>query len=155
MKLLFYETCERSRSFCFSSRSLHTRSTRDWSSDVCSSDLEPFQRGGVARGDQHGDALRRKPRDPATQIAASNGVEARECLIEQQHPPSSQRGLGKVETVQIRFPEGVHAQLRGRRESGNLERFAHQPPRTACGALFAMQARIVAQHFLDGERAWK
>src|SRR5207247_3300947 len=25
--------------FCFSSRRRHTRSTRDWSSDVCSSDL--------------------------------------------------------------------------------------------------------------------
>src|SRR6266536_3643609 len=27
--------------FFFSSRRRHTRSTRDWSSDVCSSDLEP------------------------------------------------------------------------------------------------------------------
>src|SRR5690606_39979292 len=26
--------------FCFSSRRRHTRSSRDWSSDVCSSDLE-------------------------------------------------------------------------------------------------------------------
>src|SRR6266536_6455525 len=29
----------RERHFCFSSRRRHTRSTRDWSSDVCSSDL--------------------------------------------------------------------------------------------------------------------
>src|SRR5207247_6562514 len=28
--------------FFFSSRRRHTRSTRDWSSDVCSSDLRPF-----------------------------------------------------------------------------------------------------------------
>src|SRR6266536_4463608 len=31
------------RSFFFSSRRRHTRSTRDWSSDVCSSDLPPEQ----------------------------------------------------------------------------------------------------------------
>src|SRR5207247_5826949 len=31
------------RLFFFSSRRRHTRSTRDWSSDVCSSDLEPRQ----------------------------------------------------------------------------------------------------------------
>src|SRR5438105_12439388 len=33
--------------FFFSSRRRHTRSTRDWSSDVCSSDLDQrFPRGG-------------------------------------------------------------------------------------------------------------
>src|SRR5437868_14784068 len=31
--------------FFFSSRRRHTRSKRDWSSDVCSSDLEPIQWG--------------------------------------------------------------------------------------------------------------
>src|SRR5438105_15823325 len=31
-------------SFFFSSRRRHTRSTRDWSSDVCSSDLEQVRR---------------------------------------------------------------------------------------------------------------
>src|SRR5699024_11760987 len=30
--------------FFFSSRRRHTRSKRDWSSDVCSSDLNPYQR---------------------------------------------------------------------------------------------------------------
>src|SRR2546421_3152641 len=34
---------QRSRIFFFSSRRRHTRSDRDWSSDVCSSDLEGFQ----------------------------------------------------------------------------------------------------------------
>src|SRR6266536_3509822 len=33
--------------FFFSSRRRHTRSTRDWSSDVCSSDLGPPRRGGA------------------------------------------------------------------------------------------------------------
>src|SRR5690349_23985926 len=32
------------RSFFFSSRRRHTRSLRDWSSDVCSSDLAPWKR---------------------------------------------------------------------------------------------------------------
>src|SRR2546428_6887020 len=55
--------------FFFSSRRRHTRSDRDWSSDVCSSDLAPFVRNGetapeneqrhkrgkmcVGRGEQH------------------------------------------------------------------------------------------------------
>src|SRR5690349_23436369 len=33
--------------FFFSSRRRHTRSLRDWSSDVCSSDLTPFLRAGI------------------------------------------------------------------------------------------------------------
>src|SRR5699024_11582088 len=35
--------------FCFSSRRRHTRSTRDWSSDVCSSDLPRRKRGPVSK----------------------------------------------------------------------------------------------------------
>src|SRR5690349_24208957 len=38
--------------FFFSSRRRHTRSLRDWSSDVCSSDLE----GGVAAAEDHATA---------------------------------------------------------------------------------------------------
>src|SRR6266536_5835903 len=34
--------------FFFSSRRRHTRSTRDWSSDVCSSDLEELELAGSA-----------------------------------------------------------------------------------------------------------
>src|SRR5690606_40115587 len=41
--------------FFFSSRRRHTRFSRDWSSDVCSSDLSP---GGAAPGGQ------RKEREP-------------------------------------------------------------------------------------------
>src|SRR2546422_1792022 len=36
--------------FFFSSRRRHTRCSRDWSSDVCSSDLVPERRGGTAPG---------------------------------------------------------------------------------------------------------
>src|SRR5215471_20260533 len=39
--------------FFFSSRRRHTRSLRDWSSDVCSSDLHPVY-SGVALGLYHG-----------------------------------------------------------------------------------------------------
>src|SRR5438128_9864615 len=35
--------------FFFSSRRRHTRCYRDWSSDVCSSDLDPYRRGGTPR----------------------------------------------------------------------------------------------------------
>src|SRR5699024_12077993 len=52
--------------FFFSSRRRHTRSKRDWSSDVCSSDLEVFLGNGVselitlclqAQGDELADAV--------------------------------------------------------------------------------------------------
>src|SRR5690606_40658746 len=36
-------------SFFFSSRRRHTMFSRDWSSDVCSSDLSPLLRGWLAR----------------------------------------------------------------------------------------------------------
>src|SRR6266536_4889416 len=42
-------------SFFFSSRRRHTRSTRDWSSDVCSSDLD---RARAGRGDRRRYAAR-------------------------------------------------------------------------------------------------
>src|SRR5207249_7396884 len=50
--------------FFFSSRRRHTRSKRDWSSDVCSSDLRPrgcagcLRAGRRARAPQHPGALR-------------------------------------------------------------------------------------------------
>src|SRR5207249_5254544 len=39
--------------FFFSSRRRHTRSKRDWSSDVCSSDLDYLQQHGVQIADPH------------------------------------------------------------------------------------------------------
>src|SRR3712207_8501057 len=51
--------------FFFSSRRRHTRYWRDWSSDVCSSDL---QRRGLAQGqpdaELQGTPLHQRPRDP-------------------------------------------------------------------------------------------
>src|SRR2546422_9799582 len=40
--------------FFFSSRRRHTRCSRDWSSDVCSSDLKP---GGFVQGAGHGNTF--------------------------------------------------------------------------------------------------
>src|SRR5207247_4464797 len=55
-------------SFFFSSRGRHTISTRDWSSDVCSSDLaELMQRA----------PLRLHPDPPDRRAAARDGLEAR------------------------------------------------------------------------------
>src|SRR6266536_2113136 len=42
--------------FFFSSRRRHTRSTRDWSSDVCSSDLRRLAVGAAAFPAENGDA---------------------------------------------------------------------------------------------------
>src|SRR6266849_5005428 len=50
----FFSSCLYSVLFFFSSRRRHTRSTRDWSSDVCSSDL-----GRRARINESGEAATR------------------------------------------------------------------------------------------------
>src|SRR5699024_12554473 len=42
--------CPQSASFFFSSRRRHTRSKRDWSSDVCSSDLGASEEALIAAG---------------------------------------------------------------------------------------------------------
>src|SRR5207249_7363894 len=73
--------------FFFSSRRRHTRSKRDWSSDVCSSDLSPEWPAGywpasdappdaaawdtsVAQVKRDHQAMRRLVRDPATDLFA-------------------------------------------------------------------------------------
>src|SRR5690349_22263930 len=42
--------CRRRASILFSSRRRHTTSLRDWSSDVCSSDLDPARRSALDAG---------------------------------------------------------------------------------------------------------
>src|SRR5699024_11594382 len=55
------------KSFFFSSRRRHTRSKRDWSSDVCSSDLEQYQlqsdQTRVGSEENHGIAGKYSDRD--------------------------------------------------------------------------------------------
>src|SRR5207247_6445642 len=56
--------------FFFSSRRRHTRSTRDWSSDVCSSDL----RGGACRSTSMGGCSRLRADSAAMRGLAPGGV---------------------------------------------------------------------------------
>src|SRR5699024_12000467 len=71
-------------SFFFSSRRRHTRSKRDWSSDVCSSDLTVYTTADrsatkspstgerlSARGDRHRVDVHHRVRAPASGVAAS------------------------------------------------------------------------------------
>src|SRR5438874_6612285 len=57
--------------FFFSSRRRHTRSLRDWSSDVCSSDLDGFLTGGHRR--RIAFALRHVARQHARRSVPENG----------------------------------------------------------------------------------
>src|SRR5690349_23487262 len=54
--------------FFFSSRRRHTRSLRDWSSDVCSSDLFFVAPGAGPTGDDEGHAARRRPRSEERRV---------------------------------------------------------------------------------------
>src|SRR5690242_20829779 len=76
-------------SFFFSSRRRHTRLTCDWSSDVCSSDLEP---GFAGQGAQQARL--------AAAIAADQGdafarVDLHRGLVQQRHVRSEERRVGK------------------------------------------------------------
>src|SRR5699024_11743759 len=65
--------------FFFASRRRHTRSKRDWSSDVCSSDLQPgkgglrhFQDGPIRLGDEARPSAGR--REPAVAVQARRAL---------------------------------------------------------------------------------
>src|SRR5687768_18406443 len=61
-------------SFFFSSRRRHTRCSRDWSSDVCSSDLDPRARGPVSlrRPGRFKDRPPKKKREAKPPVFASH-----------------------------------------------------------------------------------
>src|SRR2546429_3519539 len=64
--------------FFFSSRRRHTRCSRDWSSDVCSSDLAHVARAGA----QHREALRLQQHaawSPGGDVGPESGLHAQEC----------------------------------------------------------------------------
>src|SRR5207247_1703484 len=60
--------------FFFSSRRRHTRSTRDWSSDVCSSDLTTFSVSGEADKNRHRASFRDRH---STSITATGSPDRR------------------------------------------------------------------------------
>src|SRR5206468_8449259 len=71
--------------FFFSSRRRHTRSDRDWSSDVCSSDLSFVQRDSTAARaiiprDKEVDALNREMHAALTQHMIENPSAIGRCL---------------------------------------------------------------------------
>src|SRR2546429_1321003 len=91
--------------FFFSSRRRHTRCSRDWSSDVCSSDLRVVARAeAAARGVLWDHAAVRRLED----VEVVRGV------------PEGERALG-------RGLGGAHTDVRQRREAVRL----HEPPRQA------------------------
>src|SRR5438105_9428187 len=70
--------------FFFSSRRRHTRSTRDWSSDVCSSDL-----GGIWRSDDAGVSWR-----PVDDFMANLAVSS--LVINPRDPNVMYAGTGEI-----------------------------------------------------------
>src|SRR5207247_5008116 len=89
----------RSCSFFFSSRRRHTRSTRDWSSDVCSSDLHVDER---QRRHSLDDVLHQQ-RQPLGVVDHANAfittrssrTETRRCPITRTESRSEERRVGK------------------------------------------------------------
>src|SRR6185295_19794539 len=71
--------------FFFSSRRRHTRYWRDWSSDVCSSDLhEPHRRALQHRRGRRGSAplrARRQRRPPARSEEHTSELQSRQYLV--------------------------------------------------------------------------
>src|SRR5207247_5119433 len=98
--------------FFFSSRRRHTRSTRDWSSDVCSSDLlEPVAHGGEGR---RGARLQRVELVLCGQLAVLVGGKL-EGLGQEDDPyvMEEERALGELRVcVPLRGLDGVGASER-------------------------------------------
>src|SRR5690606_1827437 len=66
-------------SFCMSSRRRHTRFSRDWSSDVCSSDLCRVERESLVLGELQADGLELAQPGRAAQLAAAATHATQEC----------------------------------------------------------------------------
>src|SRR5256885_4767504 len=92
MEKVIRERYRDSRGFFFSSRRRHTRLQGDWSSDVCSSDLDaqavPLLDREVEPAAQRGD------RAPAA-VYHDHGIEAR------QRPCATREPAGAIELVEI------------------------------------------------------
>src|SRR3712207_6966701 len=87
MMCSFYWFC-----FFFSSRRRHTRYWRDWSSDVCSSDLQP---GGVLPLTLLWSAERQPEHDYSVSIRLLGPDDRVIAQHDQGHPRSEERRVGK------------------------------------------------------------
>src|SRR2546422_10522467 len=108
--------------FFFSSRRRHTRCSRDWSSDVCSSDLLDVQDGRVVKGIRFQDL--RDAGDPAEQAARYEAQGADEIVILDVAASTEGRDT-QVETVRgvreaIRIPLTVGGGVRSVEDARQL-----------------------------------
>src|SRR5438045_8369922 len=78
--------------FFFSSRRRHTRCLSDWSSDVCSSDLEIALRLAKSHGI---DAIRVSLEESSLRAALSSGATHRASVVMKQGVRSEERRVGK------------------------------------------------------------
>src|SRR5690606_41156810 len=100
--------------FFFSSRRRHTRFSRDWSSDVCSSDLVRESRQAV--GQEHGEDLRAELEDAEVQGDRGGGVahEGAEGDAEQGAVRQQEGGGDRSEERRV----GKEGRCRGARDGG-------------------------------------
>src|SRR5437868_10072504 len=95
--------------FFFSSRRRHTRSKRDWSSDVCSSDLRCEGSGGNQAGKhERADVIRR-----AATACGADGRRERECPGIRVHIVEDPDGVhrSKADVEAVAFEEKVTADV--------------------------------------------
>src|SRR5690606_39652990 len=90
--------------FFFSSRRRHTRFSRDWSSDVCSSDLPARRKAATFRGESAAFTVRKAEDDTEVFSGTADGPRANGDTAEQvyvadfselQEPRSEERRVGK------------------------------------------------------------
>src|SRR5207247_5192431 len=99
----------------FSGRRRHTRSTRDWSSDVCSSDLVAAVSGGTSQPNLNSivAALRHTPRDTQLDIEALNECsDYWETVRTYYLPFDSGPKAGSARLYQHEIPGGQYTNLR-------------------------------------------
>src|SRR5256884_3981285 len=94
--------------FFFSSRRRHTRCSRDWSSDVCSSDLLTVGPNGNVKADLN-----------AREIIVRGKVEGKVIARDKLQIGSTGQITGEVQTNRLVIEDG--ATLRGKVEAGKLE----------------------------------
>src|SRR5687768_18065089 len=83
--------------FFFSSRRRHTRCSRDWSSDVCSSDLQdPEVEIGIAGADESAEMRREARSERPRESHGRKRVDDRACQTARpDRPRSEERRVGK------------------------------------------------------------